>query len=598
EQALQGRDLARQMHDTSRSAKEATRRAQGQVDVGRDLSDSVLRLTAAIDEIRGAHQVLTRSDAAIGDEVAEVREEARKVVHIGDSLSRTVEQLGHEAETLDGEVFRFKLPPPRAGGTLTVGLHQRLEWDRGRGYDPLNAIALQLAEVSAAVYSTLLRLEDGMLVPELAETWEADHSGQRFRFTLRRGVLFPDGVQLTAVHVKQHFERMLDPATRAVGAKLFKDVVGAVAVLAGATKDLAGFEVLDAHTLDVRLEEPRAFFLRLLALPTSGITRVVGGQLVGTGPFRVDEAASTSALVLERNPAYHKPGLPYLGRVEFRQLADRHAAVAAYAAGEVQLVSNLHANDLSAHGLEPTAASMVNTPNVWFLGFHAGTPPFDDPRVRRAIRAGLDVRAVVDRFHPGARVARSLTPPTLLEVDRVHEPRADIASSRRLLAEAGHARLRLTLPYPPDRDTREEDRALFGPLLEAGLVELEHQVHEGFWEKVRDGRLGLFRGNWIADVADPDNFLHLLLNSKAQNYYGLGYRNDEVDRLTDEARVTIDPGARELLYRKVEHLVREGCVLVPLYHERFHVLAAPSVQGLRLHQTPPQVRFDELWLAG
>ena len=76
----------------------------------------------------------------------------------------------------------------------------------------------------------------------------------------------------------------------------------------------------------------------------------------------------------------------------------------------------------------------------------------------------------------------------------------------------------------------------------------------------------------------------------------MGYQNAELDRLTDEARVTIDPGLREQLYRKAEHMVREDCVLVPLYHERFHAIATASVQGLRLHQTPPQVRYEELWI--
>jgi ABC-type transport system substrate-binding protein/methyl-accepting chemotaxis protein len=598
EQALWGRELARQMHEMARSAKDATTRAQRQVEVGRDLSDSVLRLTAAIDEIRSAHLVLTQGDAAIGEEVAEVREDARTVVRIGDALSRTVEQLTHEAETLDAEVFRFKLPQARTGGTLSVGLHQPLEWDRSRGLDPLFVIQLQLAEVSASLYSTLVRLEDGMLVPDLAESWESDPTGRRYRFSLKRGVVFTDGVQLTAAHVKEHLQRLLDPTSRAPDAALFKDIAGAKAFLSGEAKDVAGIEVLDSHTLDIRLEEPRAFFLRLLALPSTGVTRVVQGRVVGTGPFRIDDASSSTSLVLERNASFHKPGLPLLGRVEFKQLPDRRAAVAAFAAGEVQLVSNLHAKDLTGAGLEPTDTSMVNTPNSWFLGFHAGTAPFDDVRVRRALRAGLDVRGVVDGFHPGARVARSLTPPNLLEVDRIHEPRTDVSLARRLLSEAGHTRLRITLPYPPDRDTRDEDRVLFGPLLEAGLVELDHQpVHDGFWDKVREGRLAIFRGNWIADVADPDNFLHLLLNSKAQSYYGLGYKNAELDRLTDEARVTIDPGLREQLYKKAETLVREDCVLVPLYHERFHAVATPSVQGLRLHQTPPQVRYEELWIA-
>ena len=82
-----------------------------------------------------------------------------------------------------------------------------------------------------------------------------------------------------------------------------------------------------------------------------------------------------------------------------------------------------------------------------------------------------------------------------------------------------------------------------------------------------------------------------------QGHYGLGYRNAEFDRLTDEARVSIDPGLREQLYRKAEIIVREDCVLVPLYHERFHAIGSSAVQGMRLHQTPPQVRFEQLWLA-
>jgi ABC-type transport system substrate-binding protein len=493
-------------------------------------------------------------------------------------------------------VFRFNLPQPRAGGTLTVGLHRALTIDPSIGLDPLFTIDLQISEVSSALYSTLVRYEDGILVPDLAESWEADRTGKRYRFTLRRGVTFPDGVTLTASHVKTHLERLLDPKVGAPDAALFKDVTGAQAYLDGKAGEVEGIEVLDEHTLEIRLEEARAFFLRLLALPSTGVTRREGGRLLGTGPYRfVDASAGT--VTLERNPTFYKPGLPLLARLEFRLYPSRMAALEAFKMGEVQLVSYLHAEHLRAAGLSPAEALTVNTPSVWFLGFNAQTAPFDDVRVRRAIRAGLDVRALVSGFHPGARVARSLTPPSLLESDRIHEPRTDVALARRLLAEAGLTSVRVTLHYAPDRDTRDEDRALFAPLVDAGLVQLEHVEDKDFWQRVREGRLGIFRGNWIADVADPDNFLYVLLNSKAQSYYGLSYHNPEFDRLTDEARVSIDPGLREQLYRKAENLVREDCVLVPLYHERFHAAAAQSVQGVRLHQTPPQVRFEEIWLA-
>lgn len=596
DQAGQGRELFKATAEMARVARDVAARAQGQVEVGRDLSDSVLRLTAAIDDIRGSQVVLKAGDRAIAEEVALVREDAQQVVRISDSLSRTVEQLAHEAGTLDAEVFRFNLPQPRAGGALKVGMHRALTLDTAQGLDPLFTIDLQVSEVSSALYSTLLRFEDGILVPDLAESWVADGTGLRYRFTLRRGVTFPDGATLTAAHVKAHLERLMDPAVGAPDAALFKDIAGAQAYLEGAADGIEGIEVLDEQTLEIRLTEARAFFLRLLALPSTGITRREGGRLLGTGPYRVLEA-SAGAVTLERNPTYYRPGLPLLARLEFRLYPSRAMALEAFKRGEVQLVSYLHAENLREAGLRPAEALTVNTPSVWFLGFNARTAPFDDVRVRRALRAGLDVRSLVTGFHPGARVARSLTPPSLLESERIHEPRTDVALSRRLLAEVGLKSVRVTLHYPPDRDTREEDRALFAPLVEAGLVQLDHVETPDFWERVRDGRLGVFRGNWIADVADPDNFLYVLLNANAQKYYGLDYRNPEFDRLTDEARVSIDPGLREQLYRKAENLVREDCVLVPLYHERFHAAADQSVQGVRLHQTPPQVRFEDIWLA-
>jgi ABC-type oligopeptide transport system substrate-binding subunit len=117
-----------------------------------------------------------------------------------------------------------------------------------------------------------------------------------------------------------------------------------------------------------------------------------------------------------------------------------------------------------------------------------------------------------------------------------------------------------------------------------------------FWQRLRDGRVSIFRSGWIADYPDADNFLYFLLNSSAQTVFSLGYLNPELDHLTSEARVSIDPELRNQLYRKAERLVYQDCPLIPLYHEQTYAAAAPAVQGLRLHLTPPQVRFENIWL--
>src|SRR5205814_7427030 len=129
---------------------------------------------------------------------------------------------------------------------------------------------------------------------------------------------------------------------------------------------------------------------------------------------------------------------PLVSRVELLMCADRTDALAKLAAKEAHIVSYLHAEHITQAGAQLADAQVVsgNSPSTWFLGFNVKQAPFDDVRVRRAIRAGLDVRGLVEQFHRGARVARSLTPPALLEVDRIHEPRSDVELSRRLLAEA------------------------------------------------------------------------------------------------------------------------------------------------------------------
>jgi ABC-type oligopeptide transport system substrate-binding subunit len=119
---------------------------------------------------------------------------------------------------------------------------------------------------------------------------------------------------------------------------------------------------------------------------------------------------------------------------------------------------------------------------------------------------------------------------------------------------------------------------------------------QDYTTRLRAGRIPAFRTLWIADYPDPDNFLHFLLHSAAQTVYGLGFQSAELDRLTTEARVSIDPELRMSLYRAAERIVTQECPVIPLYHERIYAAASPRVQGLRLHSTPPQVRFDELWL--
>jgi ABC-type oligopeptide transport system substrate-binding subunit len=280
-------------------------------------------------------------------------------------------------------------------------------------------------------------------------------------------------------------------------------------------------------------------------------------------------------------------------------MSSREETLTALREERVDLVSYLYATHVEEPEREGLQVVTSGTPSTSFLGFNLSLAPYGDARVRQAIRAGLDIEGMVRRFHPGARIARTLTPPELLdEMGLMPEPTLDIALAERLLREAGLRRVQLTLSQTAGRDTSEEDEVLFRPLVEAGLVELRHETlsSEEFAQRRREGRLPAVRVGWIADYPDPDNFLHFLLNSKAQTVYPLHYRGEGLDKLTAEARATIDPEHRKQLYRLAEKHVHQDCPLIPLFHHRVYAAASPRVQGLRLHQALPQVRFEDLWL--
>jgi len=597
EQSSHGRELVHQTQQMAKLAQEASHKAEGQARTGRNLADAVSKLGSAIEEIRAAHDVLMKGDSAIDEEVARVREDALQVIRIGDGLSRTVEQLAHEAASLDGEVFRFQLPAPRMGGTLRAGIHQTANLKTAGRLDPLFGVEIQLVEMGCCVFKGLLRQEDGRLVPDLAERWEADPSAQRYRFRLRQGVTFHDGQPMTARDVKRHFERLMDPVNKSPESSLLEDVAGAKAFMEGKTREVTGIQVLDDLTLEIRLEEPRAFFLHLMAHTPAAVSRLdAQGNVVGTGPFRVVDFGA-ERIVLERHPTYWRKEQPLLDRLEFHVLGSREETLKALREGTVDLVSYLHATHVEEPEREGLQTVTGTTPSTSVLCFNQREAPLADVRVRQALRAGLDIQGLVDRFHRGARLASTLTPPELLDYEELlPPPRQDLALAERLLREAGVRRVPLTMYQTAGRDTSAEDTVLFQSLVDAELVELRYEEVSGeeFSELRSKGRLSTFRLHWVADFPDPDNFLHFLLNLQA--VYPLGYRNEEFNKLTAEARVTIDPERRKQLYRRAEKLAHHDCPLVPLFHARVHAAASGRVQGLRLHQVPPQVRFEELWL--
>src|SRR3989454_2444561 len=222
---------------------------------------------------------------------------------------------------------------PKRGGTLRVSYGNEishLDFYTAPGYE-LNWVAMNIG------CGLLGITPDGKFVPDAAESWQISADALLYTFKLRRNALFHDGTKVDAAAVKFSIDRIMDPATKS-GMRTFYASVHSV-------------EVLDPHTVQIRLTQPYAFMLHMLAGYRTGLViyspaatqkytvedRKQGKPeaVVGCGPFRLVEWVKGSHLVMDRFDKYFEPGLPYLDRVVIRVIKDPITEMAAFKAGEI-----------------------------------------------------------------------------------------------------------------------------------------------------------------------------------------------------------------------------------------------------------------------
>src|SRR5207249_7092565 len=244
---------------------------------------------------------------------------------------------------------------------------------------------------------------DGQFIPEAAESWQVSPDGLLYTFKLRKNVWFHDGTTVAADAVKFTCDFVLDPANRSN----MRQFLGSV----------HSVEVVDPHTVQIRLKQPYAFMMHVLAVYRMGMIIISPAvtqkytpedrragkpeALVGCGPFKLVEWVKGNHLVMDRFDKYFEPGLPHLDRVVIRVIKDPVAEMAAFRAGEIDFIASFspdHVDTMKAQspraqimtGKETTpmlAAMKVTVPKDGkpMSRERAPHPIFGDVRTRKAI---------------------------------------------------------------------------------------------------------------------------------------------------------------------------------------------------------------------
>jgi oligopeptide transport system substrate-binding protein len=510
--------------------------------------------------------------------------------------------VGCERDRLD---WPARLPGERRGGVLRLAAPEDVPTlDPALGYDTRSWFFEQ------HLFETLVAYDErAALVPGLAERWEVSADARRYRFTLRRDLVFSDGTPLTAGDVVGSLERVLDPRTRSQGAEYFRGIVGAEEFVRGEASHAAGLRAPDARVVDIELADPDPLFLHKLALLFAAVVpaeraRRLGDdfttQPLGSGPFVLREWRRGERIVLARNPRYRDRERPYLDGIVQQLGVNPELSWLMFESGELD-VTGIPPADFPAVMRDPEQAALTihaTALETMFVGLNCEMPPLDDPRVRQALNYAVNKADVIALLNGRGVEARGIVPPNMpgYHVELAGYP-FDPEKARALLAEAGFAAGFATEIWTQGTDTDLKiAQKLQQDLAKVGVqLAIKSVAWASFLDAIRQPKtVPVFDLGWSADFPDPSNFLDVLFHSGGANNHAF-YADPAVDRLLEEARTVLDETARFALDADAERLIVAAAPLLLLYHPITYVMHDRRVHEYTIHPFLP-ARVTDVWL--
>ena len=315
---------------------------------------------------------------------------------------------------------------PRSGGIFIFSAGSNIHTlDPHFAYDTLSTAACRL------LYDGLLDYDyDGDMTPSLAASLpEISDDGRVFRFTLRDGIKFHNGREVTAEDISWSMHRLLSERIGSPGYPFFKSIEGAPAYHAGKTDEIEGIVVLGPKTIEFRLDEADQTFLNAIAMPfaypmarehvealekAEGRT-AVGRNPIGTGPFSLRRWERGVQVEFERFDDYWDPRARP-DQMVFLENISADVASARFRNGGVDIIYRpSKVNRLFLRDSEAWAPYRAEapSPSVFALGLNCELPPFDNIHVRKAIAFAID-RSKLERLDPGKVIAATQVLPPML----------------------------------------------------------------------------------------------------------------------------------------------------------------------------------------
>ncbi|MBN8676434.1 MAG: ABC transporter substrate-binding protein [Chitinophagales bacterium] len=466
------------------------------------------------------------------------------------------------------------------------------------------------------LFNTLVEVDHQLqIVPSLAKSWDISDDRLVYTFHLRDDVFFHDdacfpggkGRKLLAKDIEYSLSRIINKNTASPGAWIFNRKVDS----------LQPFKALNDSTFQLKLVRPYNPVLGILSMQYCSIVakeavEKYGSDFrrhpVGTGPFQFVAWVEGQALVLTKNKNYFERDsagnrLPYLDGVKITFFDSKATEFLLFRQNRLEFINDIDPSFkdevLTKRGVLKKGwegkIRLHTSPylNTEYLGILFDSTneilknsPLKSKKIRQAINYGFDRRKMILylRNSLGTAAESGFVPMGLPSFDTaaVKGYYYDPAMSRRLLAEAGFPDGKnlpvvklLTVPIYADMAN-----FIAKQLDEAGIpVQVDVVQKSLLLEMTSNSRALFFRGSWIADYPDAENYLSVFYskNPAPPNY--TRYNNPRFDALFEQALIEENDLLRLRLYQQADQVMINDAPIVPLWYDKAVHLVQNNVSG-------------------
>ena len=480
--------------------------------------------------------------------------------------------------------------------------------------------------------NTLLTIEEPLLIidennevqPGQAESYTVSEDGLTWTFTLRDGLKWSDGSDLTAADFEYSFKRIASPDTAAPYAETvvgmidgYQDAIGNPDADGNMTTD-PDWDALNVHasedgkTLTIQLSYPCSYFDKLAAFvataPVQQATVEANGDawctepdtFICNGPYMITEWTPSERIVLSKNPYYvggWDSSKIVSDTITLLLLEDSSASYAAYNSGEAQLVKDVPTDEIPSLTRAEDGGDFYldEIMGTYYITLNDQKEPFTDVRVRKALSLAIDRDYVANTIMQGIYTpATALVGPGIVDnegyfMDNANggEPyigddyEANLEEAKQLMAEPG---------YPdgegfPSITYSANDAGYHIPVAEYlqqawGELGITMNIDKVEWSSFipmrRAGDYDISRNGWSMDYNDPSNMLELFTTNNGNN--DGKYANPAFDQVIEDSRVADKAAHFEKLHEAEDILMNDAACIPVAYYNDFW-LQSPSLKG-------------------